>query len=131
MTDIDRQTGLVIDNLTSVFQQVEMILSTRIASLVMSRNFGGGVVELLGKLVTPALFDAFRQLVGTAIDLWEPRFHVLTTSLDGTVNEIRSGKAALIIEVEYMPRALHGDFSVERITNFGLLFTRLGVRVRT
>ncbi|WP_395175815.1 GPW/gp25 family protein [Roseibium alexandrii] len=130
MADIDRRTGQVIDNLASAFQSVEIILSTRIGSrLIPSRSFGAGVVELLGRLVTPALFAAFRQLIGTAIDLYEPRFKVNRIGVDGTAEELRLGTAGLLIEVDYRPRGQFGDFTVERTLGFSVSFANGLVRV--
>lgn len=130
MADIDRRTGQVIDNLASAFQSVEIILSTPIGSrLIPSRSFGAGVVELLGRLVTPALFAAYKQLIGTAIDLYEPRFNVNQVSVDGTADELRLGRAKLLIAVDYRPRGHQGDFTVERQLSFGITFANGIVRV--
>lgn len=127
MAGIDRRTGKVIDNLASAYQGVEVIVSTRIGSRIMRREFGGGVAELLGRLVTPALFAAWKQLIATAIDIWEPRFRVRRVLLDGTVDELRLGKIGLTLEVDYRPRGHLGDFTVERVLSFGIFF---GQRVR-
>lgn len=127
MAGFDRRTGRLIDNLTSAFQGVEVIMTTRIGSMVMLREFGGGVVELLGRLVTPALFAAWRQLVGTAIDLWEPRFHVRRVFPVASVEQLRLGHIGLTIEVDYRPRGHLGDFTVERVLRFDIFF---GQRVR-
>lgn len=127
MAGIDRRTGKVIDNLASAFQGIEVILSTRIGSRVMRREFGGGIAELLGRLVTPALFAAWRQLVGTAIDLWEPRFRVRRVLPVASVEELRLGHVGLTIEVDYRPRGHLGDFTVERVLSFDIYF---GQRVR-
>ena len=85
--------------------------------------------ELLGRLVTPALFAAFQQLIATAIDLWEPRFRVRKITPSGTVDEIRLGKVGFLFEVDYRPRGHLGDFTVERVVNFGLSFRAGGVEV--
>jgi len=122
MTGIDRYTGKPIDNFQSALQGVEVTLTTRLASRLMRREFGGGVVELLGRLTTPALFAAFQQLIGTAIDLWEPRFMVRRVGFTGTVDELRLGHGGLSIEADYRPNALSGDFTVERAVSFGVKF---------
>lgn len=122
MADFDRHTGKVIDNLASAFQGVEIILSTRIGSRVMRREFGGGVLELLGRAITPSLFAAWQQLVGTAIDLWEPRFRVRRVKPKGSAEELRLGHAGLSIEVDYRPRGHLGDFTVERVMSFDIFF---------
>lgn len=124
MADIDRYTGKVIDNLTSAFQGVEIILSTRIGSRVMRREFGGGVVELLGRAITPSLFAAWQQLIGTAIDLWEPRFHVRRLTPAGSPEQLRLGHAGLKIEVDYRPRGHLGDFRVERVLSLDIFFNQ-------
>lgn len=127
MAGIDRHTGKVIDNLASAYQGVEVILSTRIGSRVMRREFGGGIAELLGRLLTPSLFAAWRQLVATAIDLWEPRFRVRRILVSGSVEQLRLGQVGLSIEADYRPRGHLGDFTVERVLSFDIYF---GQRVR-
>ncbi len=122
MAGVDRHTGKVIDNLASAYQGVEVIVSTRIGSRVMRREFGGGLAELLGRLMTPALFAAWRQLVATAIDLWEPRLSVRKVSLAGSAEELRLGHAAMTIEADYRPRGHLGDLAVERVVTFGIAF---------
>lgn len=130
MAGIDRRTGAVIDNLTSAFQGVEVTLTTRLASRVMRREFGAGVVDILGRAITPSLFATWMQLVATAIDIWEPRFSVRRILPTGSVDEIRTGRAGLLIEAEYRPRGHLGDFTVERVVGFTVGFGR-GITVRT
>lgn len=129
MAGIDRQTGRVISGLDSAYQGVEVTLGTRLASRVMRREFGGGIVELLGRSLTPPLFAAWRQLVATAIDLWEPRFKVRRVGYTGTVEEIRRGHATVQIEADYRPRAHLGDFTVERVVSFNLNAGQSGITV--
>ncbi len=120
MAGIDRNTGRPIDNLSSALQGVEVILATRLASRVMRREFGGGVVELLGRAMTPFLFSAWRQIVVTAIDLWEPRFKVRRIQATGSVEQIRLGQASIVIEADYRPKGHLGDTRVERVVTFRL-----------
>lgn len=127
MAGIDRHTGKVIGNLASAYQGVEVIMSTRIGSRLMRREFGGGLAELLGRLVTPTLFAAWNQLIATAIDLWEPRFRVRRVLVSGTVDAIRLGRVGIRIEADYRPRGHLGDFTVERVISFDIYF---GQRVR-
>ena len=120
MSGIDRHTGMIIDNFASAVQGIEVILSTRIGSRVLRREFGGGITELLGRLLTANLLAVFQQLIATAIDLWEPRFHVRRISATGSVDDIRLGKAGLVIEVDYRPSGHLGDFTVESVRSFAL-----------
>lgn len=120
MTDFDRHTGAMIDNYASALQSVEMILTTRIGERLMLRHFGAGVVELLGRLMTPALFAAYQILLATAIDVWEPRFRVRGVFVTGSVDALRQGAAVLRIEVDWMPRGHFGDDKVEGVRSFSL-----------
>jgi len=119
---VNRKTFEVIDNLSSTLQSVEVILSTRIGSRVMRREFGGGAVELLGRAVTPKLFNAFRQLVATSIDEYEPRLLVRQIWLKGSIENLRLGTGQFVVEADYRPRGHKGDFSVARLLTFGLGF---------
>lgn len=122
MSGTDRRTGQLIETYESALQGVEVILTTRIGSRVMRREFGGGIAELLGRAITPPLFAIFRQLVATAIDTWEPRLQVRKVSATGSETEIRAGTIGLIFEVDYRPRGHLGDFTVERVVNFAIQF---------
>ena len=105
MSGVDRRTGRIIGTLDCAYQGVEVTLGTRIGSRVMLREFGGGVVELLGRAITPKLFAAWHQLVGTAIDLWVPNFKVRHLRAEGSAEELRLGRAGLRIEVDFRPYA--------------------------
>lgn len=129
MVGIDRRTGARLTDLDSTIQAVVFILATRLASVVLLREFGGGVVELLGRSISVGLFLAWRQLIATAIDLWEPRLRVRRVSATGSVEEIRRGTAHLIIEADYRPNALRGDFRVARVVNLNAVFGNSTVTV--
>ena len=120
MSGIDRRTGRPLASFAHALQSVEVIISTRIGSRVMRRTFGGGVAELLGRAVTPSLFAAFQQLVATAIDTYEPRFRVRRVIPSGSTEAVRAGAVGMTFEVDYRPRALQGDLTVERVVDFSL-----------
>jgi uncharacterized protein len=122
MAGIDRRTGAIIDDLSSTLQATVFILSTRLSTVVLLREFGGGVIELLGRRMTPTLFAVWQQLIATAIELWEPRFAIRRVVPTGSVEQIRMGIAGLLIEADFRPRGHLGDFTVERVVGFTLGF---------
>lgn len=128
MAGIDRHTGKVIDNLQSAMQGVEVVFITRLGERFMRREFGAGLIELIGRLVSLNLLMAFQQLIVTAIDLWEPRFRVRRILFEGSAEQIRLGTAKFGIEAEYRPRGHLGDETVERLVNFSLTFDGRGAR---
>lgn len=125
MAGIDQHTFRLIDNYASALQSVEIIFSTRIGERVMRREFGAGMLEILGRLLTPRTVSVFQLTLAAAIDLWEPRFRVRAVALTGTVDEIRLGRAGFAIEVDWRPRGHLGDFTVESVQTFGWIGNRL------
>ncbi|WP_282046305.1 GPW/gp25 family protein [Roseibium album] len=124
MTGVDRYTLKPIDNLSHTMQSVEVILSTDIGSRVMRRPFGGGVSELLGRALVPRTFAIMQQLIGTAIDLWEPRLAVRRVSFEGSAGAVRVGTASVVIAADYRPNGHLGDFTVEQTVSFSVSFAQ-------
>ncbi|SMD10014.1 hypothetical protein SAMN06297251_12724 [Fulvimarina manganoxydans] len=132
MADFDRRTGEMIDNYRSALQSVEVIFTTYLGEEVMLREFGAGLIELLGRRMTPLLFMVFKTLLMTAIDAWELRFQVRHISINGDVDTIRLGEARFMIEVGWRPGAYDTppDFTVAGVRTFGLDFYDRGVSAR-
>lgn len=126
MMAVDRHTGKLIGAFESALQSIEVIFTTRIGERAMRRHFGAGLAELLGRATTPALFAVWKILMAVAIDLWEPRLRVRAVQVNATANEIRLGKVGIKVLVDWRPRAMAGDFTVEGTRNFTI---RLGERV--
>ncbi|MCB8835938.1 hypothetical protein [Aurantimonas sp. VKM B-3413] len=124
MTDIDRRTGQPIDNYASALQSVEIIFTTPPGQVVLLREAFCDLTKLLGRLMVPSLFAVFQLLVKAAIDVWEPRFVVRHVDVNGSVDELRGGRANFLIEVDWRPRAhlVPPDFTVEGVRTFGLSF---------
>lgn len=137
MAGFDRRTGQMIGNLEHAYQGVEVIMTTRIAERLMLREFGGGVAELLGRAVTPSLFLVWRQLIATAIDLWEPRFRVRSVTVSSSADEARLGTIALSIFADYRPYAhlpktdSRYSLKVDRTVTFGVGIASGNVTVGT
>lgn len=121
MAGVDRQTFQPMANFPHALQSIEVILSTPLYSRLMRRHFGGGLLELLGRMISPRLMALFQQLLATSIDLWEPRFRVRRVRFKGTADEVRLGRAGVSVEVDWMPRALLGDFTVEGTRLFTIM----------
>ena len=122
MSGVDRHTGKLIGNYQSALQALEVIFTTRIGERVMRRHFGGGLAELLGRAMTPSLFAAWQLLLAVGIDLWEPRFRVRGVYVAATPTDLRLGKAGVRVEVDWRPRALAGDYSVDGVRSFTVRF---------
>lgn len=122
MSAIDRHTGRLIDNYASALQSVEVIFSTSLGERVMRRHFGGGLVELLGRAVTPKLFAAWQLLLVVGIDLWEPRFRCRRVLVSGSADQLRLGHAKVEVQVDWRPKGHLGVFDVEGVRTFSIRF---------
>lgn len=122
MSGIDRHTGKLIGNYESALQSIEVIFTTRIGERIMRRHFGAGLAELLGRAMTVPLFAAWQMLLAVGIDLWEPRFRVRGVYVSANPTDVRLGNAGVRIEVDWRPRALVGDFSVDSVRSFSIRF---------
>ncbi|MCD1644327.1 GPW/gp25 family protein [Aurantimonas coralicida] len=124
MADFDRRTGQPIDNYASALQSVEIIFTTPPGQVVLLREAFCDLTKLLGCLMVPTLFAVFKLLVQAAIDAWEPRFVVRNVDVNGSVEELRAGRANFVIEVDWRPRAhlTPPDYTVEGVRTFGLSF---------
>lgn len=109
-----RRTGRVLRDFDHVVQSVEVIFSTRLGSRVMLRWFGAGLVELLGRRITPRLVSLYCTLLALGITVWEPRLQVVSVDTTGnTIDAVRLGDLNFEVQVYYRPNGHKGDFTVE------------------
>lgn len=110
MAGIDRMTGRPLDGFAHVVQSVNLIITTRLASRVMRRHFGSSLGSLLGKMLTTANIALFFSVLAVALDLWEPRLKVVKIiPIRTSIEAVRKGSFAFVVEVEYRPRGHLGD----------------------
>lgn len=117
---LDRITGLPLYDLDHVAQCVETVFLTRLGEMITLEWFGGGLVELLGRRVTPRLIDLYRTLLALAIATWEPRLQVVRVyapsaaeTPGNTAAEVRLGHLTFAVLAYYRPRGHLGDLTVE------------------
>lgn len=115
---LDRETLRPLSGWVHVVQSVRVILSTRIGERVMRRTFGASVNALLGREnMTPSALLRFATAIAIALELWEPRFRLRAMEVPSDQNsapKLRQGQLGLRLVGDYRPRALEGDFTIER-----------------
>lgn len=111
---LDRETGAPLADFPHVEQCVHRILTARLGSMIMLREFGSGAPGLLGRKMSAKLIGAFFALIATAIETWEPRFRVVkVTPVGNTATTVATGRFGFRVTGLYRPRALSGDFTPE------------------
>lgn len=112
---VDRRTGKPLSGWPHVAQSLGVIFATHFGDRVMRRIFGSAVPGILGKNLTPSTMLVFITAYAIACELWEPRFRprrFLYPDAQNGPDLMRQGRLGLLLEGDYMPNALEGDFSV-------------------
>ena len=82
MAFYSRYTGAEISEGAHILQSIQMILTTRIGSRVMRRDFGSKLPGLVDASLTPENLTAIYAAANEAISRWEPRVRVVSTRID-------------------------------------------------
>lgn len=73
---IDINTGAELERVGRLRKSIETILSTPVGSMVMRRDYGSNIYQLIDKNVTPTWLTQLYAEAATAISRWEPDFVV-------------------------------------------------------
>ncbi|WP_375662282.1 MULTISPECIES: GPW/gp25 family protein [unclassified Bartonella] len=96
---MDRTTGKSLTGIDHLRQSILDILSTRIGSRVMRRDYGSRVAEFIDAPVNNAFAVALHAAVAEALDKWEPRFKLKTIDF----KMVDAGQVSLSFEGIYLP----------------------------
>ncbi|WP_413154863.1 GPW/gp25 family protein [Bartonella sp. cb54] len=96
---MDRQTGKSLSSIDHLRQSILDILSTRIGTRVMRRDYGSRVPELIDAPVNDAFAVALYAAIAEALDRWEPRFQLREINLKW----VEAGKVSLSFAGVYLP----------------------------
>lgn len=78
---MNRQTGRPIDTLAHISQSIGDILTTRIGSRVMRREYGSLLVDLIDQPGNPATQLLCYAAIAMALIRWEPRVRISRVQL--------------------------------------------------
>ncbi|WP_156851758.1 GPW/gp25 family protein [Bartonella refiksaydamii] len=96
---MDRTTGKSLTDIDHLRQSILDILSTRIGSRVMRRDYGSRIAELIDAPVNNAFAVALYSAVAEALDKWEPRFKLKKIDF----KMVDAGQVSLSFEGIYLP----------------------------
>lgn len=107
---IDRRTGKLLTDWDHVVQSLEVILTTRVITRVMRREFGSDVPKLIDAPSNDLSLLMFYVAAAEAVDRWEPRFELLEVNFEQAGPD---GRTALLLMGNYLPRGHLGDRTPE------------------
>jgi phage baseplate assembly protein W len=108
--DMDVQTGADVSGWPHVLNCIQDFFTTNFGERVMREWYGTAVPRFLGENMNTQTIVPFFAAIASAIEQWEPRFR-LTRVTPQSVG--RDGRLVVVMEGEYRPRALLGDFTPE------------------
>lgn len=103
---LDRRTGKVLTDWAHVVQSIEDILTTRILTRVMRRDYGSDWPRLVDAPMNEQTLLLFYVTAAEALDRWEPRFELVEVYF---LDADASGRATLRLVGNYLPRGHKGD----------------------
>ena len=106
---VSAATGKLLTDWQHVQQSITKILTTRLNTRVMRRDFGSELPDLIDAKMTGRNVLAVYSAAAAAIRKWEPRFQVKSARLTRLTPQ---GVVALDLFGLYFPRGHLGDFSI-------------------
>lgn len=106
---VDRQTGRPLSGWPHVVQSIAVILSTRLATRMMRRDFGSRSRDLQDAPGNRRTLIEFYAAVADALATWEPGFRLQTVEL---ARAGADGVYVLVLTGLYFPRGHLGDWSL-------------------
>lgn len=94
MRGIDATTGKVLDGAAHVKQSIKDILTTRIGTRIMRRDYGSRLPELVDNPINEMLKVELYAETAAALAKWEPRFKLERVMLESAST---SGKIILTL----------------------------------
>lgn len=108
MQGMNSATGQSLAGLEHLKQSIRDILTTRIGTRVMRRDYGSRVPDLVDRPITPALAADLYAAVAEALDAWEPRLKLERVQ----VTQASPGRIALSLEGLYRPEGVQVKLEV-------------------
>lgn len=94
---MNRQTGTAITTLEHIRQSMADILTTRIGSRVMRREYGSQLVDLIDQPGNPATQLLCYAAIAMAVMRWEPRVRISRVQLSAAA---MTGQFQLDVDVQ-------------------------------
>lgn len=109
MVGVNRYTGDALDGYQHLQQSIIDLMTTRIGTRVMRRDYGSEIPDLIDR---PQGLDIVLEVtlaLGEALENWEPRFEIVRVAITSAGPD---GVMTLYLRGNYYPRGHLGDFSI-------------------
>ncbi|MBB78360.1 MAG: baseplate assembly protein W [Crocinitomicaceae bacterium] len=97
---MNRETGKPLSDADHLRQSIRDILSTRIGTRTMLRDYGSNIPELVDEPINRSTIAAIKADVINALNVWEPRMKINRVTL---TEVLASGQLTFDLELVYLP----------------------------
>lgn len=97
---MNRETGKPLSDADHLRQSIRDILSTRIGTRTMLRDYGSNIPELVDEPINRSTIAAIKADVINALNIWEPRMKIKRVTL---TEVLASGQLTFDLELVYLP----------------------------
>ena len=99
MNGINAHTGQALSGIDHLRQSIRDILTTRLGTRVMRRDYGSRLPDLVDNPITPKLAMELYAATAEALQKWEPRLRLTRVRIVEAV----AGRVMLDLEGVYLP----------------------------
>ena len=97
---MDRETGKPLSDAEHLRQSIRDILTTRIGTRTMLRDYGSNIPELVDQPINRSTIAAIKADVVNALNIWEPRMRIDQVVLSEVLG---SGSITFDLFLTYLP----------------------------
>lgn len=76
MIGMDRHTGALISGQSYLVQRVQDVVTTRVGTRIIRRQYGGSLPDLVDRKVVPATFTRAAAAIAATLMQWVPDFKI-------------------------------------------------------
>lgn len=97
---MNRETGKPLSDADHLRQSIRDVLSTRIGTRTMLRDYGSNIPELVDQPINRSTIAAIKADVINALNIWEPRMRIDRVVL---AEVLASGSITFDLDLTYLP----------------------------
>ena len=102
-TGMNALTGRALRGLAHLRQSIAIILTTRLGSRVMRRDFGSRLFDLIDSNMSGAGLSEIYASIADALQKWEPRFRLSRVQIASDRDDLAKGYLKLNLSGTYVP----------------------------
>ena len=109
---MDAKTGKLLTGIEHLKQSITQIITTRIGTRIMRRQFGSTVPDLIDSPANPQSVLLVYAAIAQALHEFEPRFRLTRVYTEFNDQDLKSGHALFSIEGDFLGEKINADITL-------------------